>query len=225
MASNKVSPYLIDAFKTPAFNPAKQWTAVIQTRYFSGSFDFETFDKARDYLVAQCAKGVISHDDGKTDQPQFRSTFIINRETFAVSSLADLHIAFERSNPWRRERNVCLTAAEHAVRARRVSAYLAKRAERRAPGETSMRQKSLIQTLNEAWPAHADAAREAYALFVGHCGENRPIRVPGMDTVYRLAIRIHCGRTVEEAAAREYVCRWSLALRSPVFGVPHTLGF
>lgn len=49
-------------------------------------------------------------------------------------------------------------------------------------------------------------------------------RVPGIATVLRLAVRIDCGRSPEEAAAREYLYRWELALRSPIFGVPHTLG-
>lgn len=37
-------------------------------------------------------------------------------------------------------------------------------------------------------------------------------------------VRIDCGRSPEEAAAREYLYHWELALRSPIFGVPHTLG-
>jgi hypothetical protein len=51
-----------------------------------------------------------------------------------------------------------------------------------------------------------------------------PPRVPGMDTLTRLAWRIRCGRTPEEAAVREYVYRWNLANRSPVFGAPHIIG-
>jgi hypothetical protein len=82
---------------------------------------------------------------------------------------------------------------------------------------------SVVTDLREAWPIHEAGARKAYALFIEHCGA-APCRVPGMDTVYRLALRLHYGRTVEEAAAREYLYRWNLALRSPVFGVPHTLG-
>ena len=49
-------------------------------------------------------------------------------------------------------------------------------------------------------------------------------RVPGCDTVVRLAHRISCGRSVEEAATREYLYRWSLALKSRVFGAPHVIG-
>jgi hypothetical protein len=48
--------------------------------------------------------------------------------------------------------------------------------------------------------------------------------VPGICTVLRLAVRVDCGRTPEEAAAREYLYRWELALQSPIFGVPHTIG-
>ena len=50
-------------------------------------------------------------------------------------------------------------------------------------------------------------------------------RVPGMDTVIRLAVRIDQGRTIDEAAAREYLYRWNLALISPLaFGAPGLLG-
>ena len=71
--------------------------------------------------------------------------------------------------------------------------------------------------------AHNLSAMCAYDLFVRYCG-SRPCRAPGMDTVWRLAIRIGDGRTVEEAAAREYCYRWALAIQSPIFGAPHTLG-
>lgn len=83
---------------------------------------------------------------------------------------------------------------------------------------------SIIQDLRAAWPVFETDARKAYALFVDHCEGVAPIRVPGMDTLYRLALRRYYGRSVEEAAAREYLYRWNLALRSHVFGVPHTLG-
>jgi len=49
-------------------------------------------------------------------------------------------------------------------------------------------------------------------------------RVPGCSTDIRLGHRIACGRTIEQAAAREYCYRWKLAMRSPTFGVPHTIG-
>lgn len=63
----------------------------------------------------------------------------------------------------------------------------------------------------------------AHMLFSQYCGE--PIcSVPGMATDARLAVRLGAGRTVEEAAAREYLYRWGLALQSPIFGVPHALG-
>jgi hypothetical protein len=86
----------------------------------------------------------------------------------------------------------------------------------------------------EAYEAHQTEAREAYDLFVKYCGRKIG-RVPGCDTVIRLAVRISQGRTVAEAAAREYVYRWSLAIKAPdqlnergdassVFGAPHALG-
>ena len=85
----------------------------------------------------------------------------------------------------------------------------------------------------EAYQFHRRAAEDALTLFRKYCGCVLP-RVPGMGTVIRLAFRIHCGRTVEEAAAREYVYRWSLAIKEgdqiygtsavSVFGTPHALG-
>ena len=86
-----------------------------------------------------------------------------------------------------------------------------------------MTQPTLIQMVREAWPKHQEAASQAYETFVDYCGL-APCRVPGMDTVLRLAVRIEAGRNVEEAAAKEYIYRWNLALQSPVFGIPHTLG-
>ena len=92
-----------------------------------------------------------------------------------------------------------------------------------------MRTQSLIQLARDAMESHKDDARKAYRLFVDYCEGVAPCRVPGMDTIIRLAIRIqgHDGLaplTIEGAASREYLYRWNLALRSPVFGVPHTLG-
>jgi len=81
----------------------------------------------------------------------------------------------------------------------------------------------------EAHNKHRDAAQAAYDLFIKHCGRRMP-RVPGMDTVIRLAWRIECGRSIEEAAGREYLYRWHIVFNSSsqnadrVFGVPHTLG-
>ena len=80
------------------------------------------------------------------------------------------------------------------------------------------------EAVERAWPKHKAAAVEAKALLDSWCLEPLP-RVPGMDTVLRLAVRIDCGRTVEEAAAKEYVYRWKLATdRWRVFGAPHALG-
>lgn len=90
-----------------------------------------------------------------------------------------------------------------------------------------------------AYEAHEPEARAAFALYREYCGGNPPPRVPGMDTVIRLAWRIECGRSVEEAAAREYLYRWGLAIKpadqamlphnttvSPaasIFGAPHAI--
>jgi hypothetical protein len=83
---------------------------------------------------------------------------------------------------------------------------------------------TLTQRMRRALVEHGDVADDAYHRFVAYCGGRAPPRVPGCDTIIRLALRIDVGRTAEEAAAREYLYRWSLALTSPIFGVPHTIG-
>jgi hypothetical protein len=80
---------------------------------------------------------------------------------------------------------------------------------------------SVLASIKLAWPLWRPEAEAALGLL--NAWGSFP-RVPGMDTVLRLAVRIDCGRTVEEAAAREYTYRWELALRSRIFGVPHTIG-
>ena len=89
-----------------------------------------------------------------------------------------------------------------------------------------------------AYQQHKLAAHEAFDLFQDYCGGKVPPRVPGCDTVIRLALRIHHGKTIPEAAAREYLYRWQLAIKAPdqcigaatrnpccsVFGTPHTIG-
>ena len=80
-----------------------------------------------------------------------------------------------------------------------------------------------MQPYIKAYKQYKPEAFEALALFRNMCSNSIP-RVPGMDTVIRLAWRISCGRSVEEAAAREYRYRWALALQSSHFGVPHALG-
>ncbi len=87
------------------------------------------------------------------------------------------------------------------------------------------RELSLIEIVRAAWPIHQNAAREAFTLFSDYCNGRPPPRVPGMDTHLRLAVRIHLGATIEVAAAREYLYRWSLAIdRSRAFGAPHAIG-
>ncbi len=88
--------------------------------------------------------------------------------------------------------------------------------------------------LREAWERHQDSAVVALEIVAGYA-PNLP-RVPGVSTVLRLAHRLNCGRTVESAAAAEYLYRWNLALdalnpsargRPNPFAAhyaPHTLG-
>lgn len=82
---------------------------------------------------------------------------------------------------------------------------------------------TLVDQYRAAWETHGAQARDTYELFVSYCGK-APCAVPGMDTRWRLAVRLSTGRSTEQAAAREYLYRWELALRSPIFGVPHLLG-
>lgn len=89
-----------------------------------------------------------------------------------------------------------------------------------------------------AHETHKAEARVAFALLNSYYAWPIP-RVPGMDTVIRLSWRIKNGASVEEAAAKEYVYRWHLAvlpadqavgdfnvINPPVsiFGTPHTIG-
>lgn len=84
---------------------------------------------------------------------------------------------------------------------------------------------TFVQMARRSLATHERSALLAYGEFVTMCHGHKLPRVPGMDTVIRLAIRIEQGRSIEEAAGREYFYRWNLALRSPrCFGVPHTLG-
>lgn len=70
---------------------------------------------------------------------------------------------------------------------------------------------TLIQDIRAALssPAIVRAASEARAMVAEWC--DLP-KLPAMDTHTRLAVRIYHGRTVEQAAAREYLYRWALPL-------------
>jgi hypothetical protein len=75
-----------------------------------------------------------------------------------------------------------------------------------------------------AYKKHQDAAHEAMQQFKVLC--DYPVaRVPGMDTVIRLAWRIECGRSIQDAALLEYLYRMNLAIdRWRTFGSPSLLG-
>ncbi len=93
-----------------------------------------------------------------------------------------------------------------------------------------------MHAILQAFERNKVAAQEAYALFSEYYPDAP--RVPGCSTVIRLAWRIDCGRSVQEAAAAEYLYRWNLAVkpfdqcdsdcvRNPacsIFGAPHTIG-
>ena len=92
-----------------------------------------------------------------------------------------------------------------------------------------------MRKYQEAYETHKVGAELAYALYADLCEGVPPPRVPGLDTVIRLAWRIDCGRDAETAAAREYLYRWNLAIGEPdqialggkawlIWGAPHLLG-
>ena len=104
---------------------------------------------------------------------------------------------------------------------------------------------TMIQALRNAWPIHKEGAKAAFDLFDSWCADGMRSRVPGMGTTERLALRLYYGKTVEEAAAAEYVYRWRLAIKAPdqcgatgphdwsdrnpraclsIFGAPHLIG-
>lgn len=73
------------------------------------------------------------------------------------------------------------------------------------------------------WELHQKRAIYAFMLFRLMCRPDLPA-IPGADTPLRLASLIEHGLHPEEAAGREYLHRWNLALTSQVFDAPHTLG-
>lgn len=103
-----------------------------------------------------------------------------------------------------------------------------------------MAELTLTETLRAAWPIHKAEAAKAFDLFSSYCSDGMRRRVPGMGTTERLAVRLYAGKSIEEAAAREYLYRWHLAIKAPdqsmlphnstrnpvvsVFGTPHTIG-
>ena len=99
-----------------------------------------------------------------------------------------------------------------------------------------MPDQTLTEMLRAAWPLHRLDAATALDLLYSWC--SKPLsRVPGIGTAERLAVRIYRGKSIEQAAAAEYLYRWHLAVkpfdqcggdtRNPccsVFGTPHTIG-
>jgi hypothetical protein len=82
-----------------------------------------------------------------------------------------------------------------------------------------MKQPSIIETVRAAWadPDRRQQAMAAHTQFLEYAPNlTGRSRVPGMDTPLRLAVRIHRGKTVEEAASKEYLYRWNLFLASMI---------
>ena len=81
---------------------------------------------------------------------------------------------------------------------------------------------TITRVLCAATPENHATAENALAIFDGYYPGPRVERI-GCDT-YTACLYLAClGRTALEASAREYLYRWSVALTSPVFGVPHPL--
>jgi hypothetical protein len=70
---------------------------------------------------------------------------------------------------------------------------------------------TLIDALRYAYEDHDSAIREAAALYLAMRPHPMPY-VHGSGVSTRMAHRLICGYTIEQAAAREYVYRWSLTL-------------
>lgn len=77
--------------------------------------------------------------------------------------------------------------------------------------------------IRDAMAERGGDAECAYDLLCDVVGGQLP-GVNGCPTVERIAVRLWCGCSINDAVAREYLYRWSLALQSPGFGVPHALG-
>lgn len=82
---------------------------------------------------------------------------------------------------------------------------------------------TFVEEIRTAVKMHGAEALEARKLLASWWRGPITQRI-GMDSATALAHRIYHGKTIEEAAAREYLYRWSIALQSPTFGVPHCLG-
>ena len=72
----------------------------------------------------------------------------------------------------------------------------------------------------QAYLDHRPAAEEALRLFRAMC-DYQVRRIPGCDTVIRLAWRISLGMTPERAAVREYLYRVNLAIDYGLAVWPH----
>lgn len=81
----------------------------------------------------------------------------------------------------------------------------------------------MFDLIREVFLRRAQDVKRAHDLYQSFVVGPQVARV-GMHASHAIAHRLGCGLSVEQSAAREYLYRWNLALRSPVFGVPHTLG-
>jgi hypothetical protein len=99
------------------------------------------------------------------------------------------------------------------------------------------KQETLMEALRAAWLVHGEYVSRVLMPELMTWWQGPIVHVPGMGTNARLALRLHNGKTPEEALAAEYLYRWHLAVkpfdqcegatRNPavsIFGAPHTIG-
>lgn len=82
----------------------------------------------------------------------------------------------------------------------------------------------MINRIQDTMSNRADDVRASTALYRSWCVGPQVKRI-GMGAEHAIAHRLSFGLTLDQAAAREYLYRWNIALQSKVFGAPHSLGF
>jgi hypothetical protein len=123
----------VATFKALArFNPAKPFRTVLRTRNVSVSWDFDTMEKAIEYLAQQIERcggcAPFGEHKGKEYVDCFESFVQTDNDEFL--SVEDLGLAYRHSGG--RRFQVCMTPAEHAARVGKVSTYLVSRKARNA---------------------------------------------------------------------------------------------
>ena len=79
---------------------------------------------------------------------------------------------------------------------------------------TQYAKSGIVQMVRECMASHGAIANDAELMFSDWWNNGAPPRVPGVDTVMRLACKAAAGRDASESAASEWLYRWNLALDS-----------